>query len=369
MTAKLLAPSAGLGLSAALLFTSVGGCSAPYLIHLAAGQSRIILESRPIEEALRDPSTTAETKEKLELVLAVKRFGEEAVGLKASTSFTSYVPAGKGTSVWVLTAAPKLELEAVRWSFPLAGSFPYKGYFDRSMAEAEVERLKRKGLDTHLRLATAYSTLGWFTDPVFEPMLGLNDITIANVILHEKTHATVFVKGDLAFNEGLASFVGAQGTVEFFSASDGPGSPRALEAVGRMEDERRFGRFVKGVLEELKELYSSGLPDGDKLKLRQEAFEASKDKLRGQAAGYNYPDMVEFYTTSEVNNAFLLSLELYTVDIDTYMEAFERLGRDLPETVAFFKSVGKRSADPVAYLRQWLKSVPPEAASRPGATL
>lgn len=347
----------------ALALLTMGGCSTPYLLHLAQGQARIILESRPIDEVINDPSTEDAVREKLKLVRQVKNFGEEVLGLAGDTSFTTFAAVKGSEFLYIVTAAPKLKLEAHTWDFPIVGTFPYKGFFDRSMAEAELARLAEAGFDTHLRAATAYSTLGWFTDPVFEPMLGLEETIIANVVLHEKTHATVFVAGDLAFNEGLASFVGEQGSIEFFAATDGPDSPRHTEAIRRREDERRFGRFLKGVMGELRALYSSGIPDEEKLKRREELFEASQRRMLTERAGYNYPNLPDLYTNALVNNAFLLSLELYTVDVEVFVTTYERLDRDLAKTVAFFKSVGRQGGDPKAYVRRWLEEgAPPTAA-------
>jgi predicted aminopeptidase len=353
----------------ALLLAAQGGCSTPYVMHLAQGQARILLDSRPIEEVLADPTTEEATRAKLELVQQVKRFGEEVLGLKADSSFTTFAPVEGRALLYIVTAAPKLELRAHKWDFPFVGTFPYKGFFDKSLADAEVARLSRSGLDTHMRGATAYSTLGWFTDPVYEPLLWLNDTIVANVVLHEKTHATVFVKGDLAFNEGLASFVGQQGSIEFFTSNDGSGSPRHEEALRRREDERRFGRFLKESMDELRDLYSSNLTGEQKLRGREELFEASRKRMMSERGSYNYSNLPDLYTKALINNAFLLSLELYTVDVTIYVEAFEKLDRDLAKTITFFKKVGRQGGDPKAYVIKWLDEGGPPEAARPRSML
>jgi predicted aminopeptidase len=237
----------------------------------------------------------------------------------------------------------------------MVGTFPYKGFFDRRMAEQEVARLEARGLDTYLREAVAYSTLGWFSDPVLEPLLKLNEVLIANIVLHELTHSTVFVTSRMDFNEAVASFVGQQGAVEFFATRDGPGSARHLEALRRAEDERRFGRFLKRVMEELRELYASKLPQEEKLRRRQEVFSRSRRALLAQRPLYHYPDLVDLYTEARLNNAFLLALELYTVDLEIYQAVYERLGRNLARAVALFKEAG-RSGKPEAFLSQWLRA-------------
>ncbi|MFQ5892871.1 MAG: aminopeptidase, partial [Nitrospinota bacterium] len=236
------------------------GCGAPYLLHLAQGQASVLLTSRSIDGVIADPATGPAKRAKLTLVQRVKRFGEEVIGLKADASFTTFTPVDGPAALYIVTAAPKLALEPRTWTFPFVGTIPYKGFFDKALAEAEEARLAAAAFDTHLRPAAAYSTLGWFTDPVLEPLLRSRDVALANVILHEKTHTTIFVPNHVAFNEGLASFVGRQGAIEFFAATDGRGSPRHREAARRLEDERRFGRFLCGVTSELARLYASDLP-------------------------------------------------------------------------------------------------------------
>lgn len=348
MTRCVLLLVLGLGLATA------GGCAAPYLFHVAQGQAGILMASRPIEEVINAPGANPSVRAKLELVRRVKRFGEEAIGLRADSSFTTFTPVDGPAALYVVTAAPKLELKPHTWTFPMVGSFPYKGFFDRSMAETEQEHLARAGFDTNLRAAVAYSTLGWFTDPVLEPLLASGEVTIASVILHEKTHATVFVPSHVAFNEGLATFVGRRGAVEFFAAQDGEGSPRHTEAVRRVEDERRFGRFLREVTAELERLYGSDLPSAEKLKRREEIFEKSRRAMLEERSRYHYPDLVEFYAKARINNAFLVSLQLYTVDVETYVRVYERHGRDLAKTVAFFKTIGRVAGDPEVYVREWL---------------
>jgi predicted aminopeptidase len=352
----------GLGLAAA------GGCNAPYIFHVAQGQAAIIMGSRPIEEVIAEPTSEPAVRAKLELVQAVKRFGEEEIGLKADSSFTTFTPIEGPAALYVVTAAQKLELKPHTWTFPLVGSFPYKGFFDRSLAEAEQARLGRAGLDTNLRSAAAYSTLGWFSDPVLEPLLASGEVTIASVILHEKTHATVFVPSRVAFNEGLATFVGRRGAVAFFAAQDGEGSPRHTEAARRVEDERRFGRFLREVTAELERLYGSGLARAEKLERREAIFDKSRRMMLDERDRYHYPDLVEFYTNAHINNAFLVSLQLYTVDVETYVMVWERHGRDLARTVEFFKTVGRVAEDPEAYVRRWLEASGPRAAAAAGPT-
>lgn len=353
----------------ALVLAMGGGCGAPYLMHLAQGQANILLTSKPIEEVIADPGAGPAIKAKLELVRAVKRYGEEVVGLKADRSFTTFTPVEGPAALYVVTAAPKLKLEPHTWTFPLVGTFPYKGFFDKSMAEAEEARLARAGFDTYLRPAAAYSTLGWFTDPVLEPLLASGDVSVANVILHEKTHSTIFVPNHVAFDEGLATFVGRQGAIDFFAATDGPGSPHHVEAIKRMEDERRFGRFLRVVIAELEGLYGSDIPSSEKLERRERIFEKSRLKMLKERDGYNYPTLVEFYTETTLNNAFLVTLKLYTVGVETYVMVYERHGSDLAKTVEFFKGVGRLDDDPAAYVRRWLDTGGARAAAAAGPTL
>jgi predicted aminopeptidase len=147
--------------------------------------------------------------------------------------------------MWVVTACKPFEFVAKEWSFPIVGSFPYKGFFDREKARIEMNRLKEEGWDVSVRNPGGWSTLGWFTDPILSKMLERSDGDLANLIIHEMTHATLFVKDSVEFNENLASFIGDAGAVKFLEYKFGPGTRAVVDYV---TEEVEYKAYVQHML-------------------------------------------------------------------------------------------------------------------------
>lgn len=190
-----------------------GGC---YLSHLAGGQLHIVCASIPIDQALASKDLSFTEKKRLLLVQEVKAFAESTLDLKPTCNYSKYLPGPKRPLTYIVSAAEKGSLTPVTWWYPIVGRVSYKGFFDRGMALAEKRRLEARGYDVYMRPARAFSTLGWFCDPVIPTMLGRSDDELAELIIHELTHSTLFIRGDTQFNESLASFVAKKGVAQFF---------------------------------------------------------------------------------------------------------------------------------------------------------
>jgi len=293
-------PAAVLAPLAALAAFSLSGC---YLLKQAGGQLRILTHMRRIGDVLDDPAVPPRVKERLRLILEIKEFGERQMGLAPTSNYTCYYDTEGAAVSHIVSACPKDRFEPVTWSFPIVGTFPYKGFFDPDDARAEAEDLEGLGYDVARNEVAAYSTLGWFKDPVFSTMIDDPEEEIAALILHELTHATLYIPGDSDFNESLASFAGRQGALEFVRWRFGLGSPpydRAVErfAAAELRDARARETFRK-----LDDLYRSGTSLEDKLILR--------DLVAGHP----------------VNNADILMQRRYG-RYDEFRAVFERAGGD-----------------------------------------
>jgi len=334
-------------------FLAVSGCSVTYVWHVGWGQLDIMRSTAPVEEIMSDPSTGADIKEKLRIILEAKRYGEESIGLARTDSYTAFVALDRPVASWNLMAAPKLKLEPVTWRFPIVGRMPYLGYFSKKKALKKESRLRRKGYDTYLRGAAAYSTLGWFKDPVFSPLLRYDISTLVNITIHELTHTTVFLKGHVAYNEGMALFVGNQGSLDFLSKKYGPDSEYVQAEKDNIQNDRVFSAFLQKLHDKLRKHYDSDMTDDEKMKGREKIFTEAKEEfkrlpLRGKA----YRSFIE----RELNNAAILSRSIYFVDIDMYQQLYETLGRDLKKTVEFFVSLDKQKAeDPEKFTRKFIE--------------
>ncbi len=300
----------------------LGGCSPTYVIRAGYEEAKILWRREPITTVLVRPDLEPDIRRKLELVLDARRYAEQ-IGLKVGGSFTSLSYVDGPIMLYVLTATPQTSLEPHTWWFPIVGSVPYKGFFNRALAEAEAKRLVEQGLDTSIRGAAAFSTLGWFDDPLLRHQLGADDVALVNLVLHETYHNTFYARGahSTAFNESLATFVGHRAAIDFFVARpDGAGM--ALAARNAWEDERVFAKFVQSLGNDLKALYAendavASLAGREVLfKKAQAAFPALP--FHGKRFG-KFDDV-------HLNNAVLLQSLLYTTDLDVFEAIAARLG-------------------------------------------
>lgn len=250
---------------ALLVAPLLSGC---YLARLAEGQVRILLSLRPVQEILGDPSLPPEDRRTFELVADVKKFGEEEMGLARTAAYTFFFDTRGRPVSWIVSACPADRFEPVTWWFPLVGSVPYKSFFRREDALEEAAALLERGLDVWLAPVAAYSTLGYLPDPVLSTMLDDPPEDLVALVLHELTHATLYRAGDADFNEGLATFVGRQGAVDYARARFGEGSPPHERARRALEEERQRAVRTEEAFRRLRELYASDLPRERKLAIR-----------------------------------------------------------------------------------------------------
>ncbi|MGD8494692.1 MAG: aminopeptidase [Gemmatimonadales bacterium] len=354
-----------LGLVAALA-VSCSACSPAYVLHAGYQEAKILSARQPIETAVEDPDVPPELRAKLELVRQVRVFAERRLGLNSGDSFRSYAQLDRDTLVMVVSAAPELELRWKTWWWPIVGSLPYKGYFDFEAAYAEAAELEKQGYDTYVRPSAAFSTLGWFPDPILSPALRGDSVSIAETVIHEITHTTFFPKGHAQFNESFANFVGHVGAIEYFcNATADPGPCET--ARERWHDTRVFGRFFHTLYEPLAALYASDAPDDSKRRRKREIIEAAADRFRTeivpQLRGGRYGEI----DPDRVDNAWLLSRLLYYTRLDDFQLLCEREG-GVGSAVDALIAATERTGDPWSALDELTAHLTESAArQRPDA--
>lgn len=279
-----------------LLLPSLCGC---YILTQAQGQLRVLLNSERIDALLADPAVPVETKLKLRLVREIKKFGEHELGLNRSSNYETFYDTKGQPITYIVSASRKDRFEPYVWWFPIVGDVPYKGFFSRGDAVEEARALEAEGYDVSLGTAAAYSTLGYFPDPVLSTMLEYPDEQLVALILHELTHGTIYLPGGADFNEGLASFVGWQGALEFARQKHGISSPEYDRTVQAFAAEERRDARARDVFRKLDELYKSGRS--------KEEIVAMRDKVAGR----------------KVNNAVILMQRRYG-RYDEFREKFEK---------------------------------------------
>jgi predicted aminopeptidase len=218
-------------------------CSPVYLLRAGYHEAKILARRQPIVDMLRNPDIPAETREKLALVLQARDYAERVLELDTGDSYTLYSRTDGDTLAIVLSAARKDRFEKVTWWFPIVGHVPYRGYFNPRAAERAAERMERRGYDTYLRPIAAFSTLGWFNDPLLSTLLRHDEVPLVNTVIHELTHNSLYLPGQAAFNESFATFVGGRGAIDFFCELEGEDGPRCIQARDAWADDLLFGRF------------------------------------------------------------------------------------------------------------------------------
>ncbi len=192
-----------------------------YGLMQARGQLRILTNTRPVAEILTDPTVPDSVKQKVTLIQEIKQFGVDSLGLNPSESYTSFYDQRGKPILWVITAAQPYSLVAQEWNFPVIGTFSYKGFFEKNRADSAVSDLKKNGFDTRVGEVSAWSTLGFFRDPILSSMTERSAGSLAELILHELMHGTLFIKNSLEYNENLADFVGEYGATRFLAQKYG----------------------------------------------------------------------------------------------------------------------------------------------------
>ncbi len=241
------------------------------------GQLSIILGAEEVEIILRSQEVHDTIKAKLKLIQEIRDFGFNELGLSQSDNYTNYFDQQGKPSLWVLTACPEFSLEPYTWSFPILGEFPYKGFFDLEKGKAEGLKLKSLGYDTDLSPVEGWSTLGFFRDPILSNMLKRKEGALANLILHELFHGTVFIKDSVQYNENLANFVGDKGALLFLRNKYGDSSGQLEKYIARQDRIRAFSDFMVRMAPILDSTYRSM----DQTMVMHEKRELKENAIRG----------------------------------------------------------------------------------------
>jgi predicted aminopeptidase len=328
-----------------LLLALLGpGCSIGYILHAGVGQIRVLRHTIPVQEALNDPSLDHEKKEHLILVAEIKDFGEKELGLKKTHNYQSVYIESNQPTIYNLSASPKDRLVRITWWFPIVGRMPYLGFFDLESAKKKRESLLKKDLDVMIGRVYAYSTLGWFKDPITMNLLEGSTVDLVETILHEMTHTTIYIKGKGEFNEGLANLIGKVGAVAFLQKTYGPSHVLSIESQRVLEDERLLSSFIDSILQRLEVLYDSPVTYNEKILQREKLFvEFLKefDQLKDQLKTDRFID----FGKAGLNNAYLMAIGLYHRYFNRFEAVYKEHGCSIKETLRFFQDTAEEGGD------------------------
>ncbi|MEX0806238.1 MAG: aminopeptidase [Candidatus Binatia bacterium] len=337
---------------AGALISLLSGCSPIYLIRAAYEEGKILWRRQPIVEFLTTPDLQDDTKEKLTLVLAAREYAHNVLGLNVAGSYASYSYIDRPDLTYIVMAAPKTELRPYTWWFLVVGNVPYKGFFSKSEAQAEVERLQAEGYDTYVRTSAAFSTLGWFDDPLLSHLLKYDKVALTEIVFHELFHNTLYINGAGAFNESAANFVGHRAAIDFFRQRSGADSAEHRRAVRAWEEEREFGEFIEEVVGTLAGLYRRDIAMKDKLRLREEVF-ARRQSEWARRIERRPSHRFRGFVQQPLNNAVLMHYVVYLKDLQLFESLYEYEGGNLVRTIASLRQATKHGGKPFDALRAW----------------
>jgi predicted aminopeptidase len=306
------------------------------------------LEQVPLEQAPPDGEDFVQR------VRDIRRFASEELGLSMTKNYTRYVQLDRDYLAAVVSASAKDSFKRHEWHFPVVGAMPYKGFFDVEDARKERKKLEKKDLDVWIRPVDAFSTLGWFKDPLYSYMRGYSPARLADLIIHESLHATVFVKGRVSFNEELAEFVGSEGARLYMESRYGADSEEYRAMSAPETDNKTFVTFIQTLIAELDALYASGLDRAETLARKEAIITAAKERFNAEYENLFSNDNYRGFAELPVNNAYLELYRLYHAEDNFFADLYERSGRNLPAFIAAAKTIKKKGGDPRGQLARAL---------------
>jgi predicted aminopeptidase len=308
----------------------------------AEGQLHILRNVEDVEDVMADPTFPDSLKRRLMLIQEIKKFGVDSLGLNASDNYTTFYNQHGKPILWVVTASERYKLAAKEWKFPLIGTFPYKGFFDEEKANRQEKELIEAGYDTDINEVSAWSTLGYLKDPILSSMLNRSQSSLANLILHELTHGTLFVKNNLELNENLASFVGDWGAIRFLSYKYGADSEELKKYEFSKKYNDAYSQHILRGGEQLDSLYKTF--KDSKIEIRKDTLKRNLIRqivtttdtlLGGRVAFTKKGDSTE---TKLPNNAYFIGYQTYKSKQNTFRKEFEeKFGRDFKKYMAYLK--------------------------------
>ena len=337
-------------LAFALLLLLSGCSSVRYYSQLATGQWHLLKSRESVEALIADPQQPIALRQQLTQAQAARTFATQQLHLPDNQSYRLYANLQRPFVVWNVFATPEFSLTPITHCFPIAGCVAYRGYYSQGDARGEAALARQQGRDVFISGVEAYSTLGWFDDPILNTMLSWGDERLATLIFHELAHQRVYVKDDTAFNESFASFVEQEGTRQWRAHQGLP----PLRTKGTQQRDQ-FIELVLGTRQRLQTLYEQPLPEPVMRQRKEQEFERMRHEyrqLRDQQWGGNR--RYEAWVNSPMNNAKLLPFGLYDQWVPAFAALFKKSGNDWQAFYAEVEKVGQ--LPPLqrnAALRQW----------------
>jgi len=310
-----------------LCVVAISGCSTlGYLTHTTNGHLALVSSKESITDILAEEKYSVQQREQLAQVLRIRQFATDHIGLPDNKSYTEYVNLHRDYVTWTIFAADELSLKPTTWCFWIVGCIPYRGYFTEEKAEKFAEKLRVSGHDVYIASIPAYSTLGWFTDPVLSSMLRNGEIITAEYIFHELVHQQLYIKNDTNFNEAFASAVARVAVVDWLNAE---GKTEAVDRYrGAIRKRLELFSLTQQLRAQLTAIYNSEVADQEKLAQKQQAFDQHRDNVENLTQNWSNGEVYSRSVLSNLNNAKLNAQSTYNDLIPSFITLFDRCGKN-----------------------------------------
>ncbi|WP_084197237.1 aminopeptidase [Solimonas soli] len=304
-----------------------------YYAQAVSGQIQLLRARQPIAEVIADPATDAKLRERLRMVQAARDWAVQALALPDNGSYRSYVALSRPYVAWNVFATPEFSLEPLEHCFPVAGCVGYQGWYAEADARAQAERLEARGYEVYVGGVPAYSTLGWFDDPLLSSMLRWDDATLLATLFHELAHQKLYIKHDTRFNESFAEFVGEQGLREYLAQHP---QARDVDIAARRRQREQFTALVLALRERLAALYREPLAADLMRARKQQAFADFEQQYAALRDGewHGVDAYGGFFRAGPLNNARLLPFGLYDADLPAFATLYAENAGDWPRFYA-----------------------------------
>lgn len=304
-----------------------------YYAQATHGQSSVMTSARPIDELLQDAELDGKLRQRLIMVNTIRRFAVQELGLPDKGSYTSYADLKRAYAVWNVVATPELSMQPLQWCFPVAGCVSYRGYYSEADAQEFANGLRAAGNDVQVVGVPAYSTLGWYKDPVLSSFIYSPDIEVARLIFHELAHQVVYVRGDSQFNESFATTVEEAGlTLWLAQHGDEQGRVKLRLADGRKQ---QFIALLLKYRQQLVDNYASARSDDAKRQAKQQIFAALREEYVTVKAGWHGYAGYDHWFAQPLSNARLAAVATYHDQVP----AFRALLREQNDFAGFYRAV------------------------------
>ena len=325
------------------------GC---YLLRQGTALIGTYSSAKPLEEVLRAQDLSPQDRGFIERAQSVRKFALERLGMKENKNYTTFIRTQKPYLADVVSACASDSFDQYLWDYPFLGKMPYQGFFDRKEAEEEGARLKALNQDVMIRGVDAFSTLGWFSDPLFSYMTGYSEFRTAELLIHEMTHATIFLNGQGDFNENLAMFVGMHGALEYLKATHGEDSPLIKSAQAEDADSDTFREDLHRLYLSLDLIYKNSQWDREK-KLQEKDLEIQNfQKEFGDTYSARYlTDNYKGFSQRPINNAYLMTYRNYNSGQGEFQSFYEAQGSNLVTMLEALKKMPKDEKDPLGWMK------------------